>query len=44
MPFVAKMFGFSRVTEDMRKELLKAVELSVERGVVVKDGELLKNG
>lgn len=42
VPFVAKMFGFSRATEDMRKEILKAVDLSVDRGLVVREGEMLK--
>ena len=42
VPFVAKMFGFARATEDIRKEILKAVDLSVEKGMVIKDGELLK--
>jgi very-short-patch-repair endonuclease len=40
--FVAKMFGFARATEEMKKEILKAVDLSAEKGLVVKDGSLLK--
>lgn len=43
VPFVAKLFGFSRVTEEMRKDLLKVIELSVEKGMVVREGELLKS-
>jgi len=43
VPFVAKLFGFSRVTEEMRKDLLKVIELSVEKGMVVKEVELLKS-
>ena len=43
VPFVAKMFGFARVTEEMKKEILTAVELCVEKGMVSRDGELLKS-
>lgn len=42
LPFIARLFGFSRVTEEMRRELHKAVDLSVEKKMVVKEGELLK--
>jgi hypothetical protein len=43
VPLVARMFGFTRSTEEMRREILKVVELSVDKGMVVKDGELLKS-
>ncbi len=42
VPLVARMFGFARSTEEMRKDILKAVEMSVEKEVVTKDGDLLK--
>jgi len=39
---VAKLFGFTRVTEDMRKFLSAAIEYALEKEVVVKDGVFLK--
>ncbi|MBV7529439.1 DUF3320 domain-containing protein [Chitinophaga sp. sic0106] len=42
VPFMAKMFGFSRVTEDMRTEFLKGIVASVENNVVQMDGDYLK--
>ncbi|MEX2592624.1 MAG: DUF3320 domain-containing protein [Anditalea sp.] len=41
-PLIAKIFGFSRVTEEMRKFLLESIEASVSEGIVGKDGEFLK--
>ena len=41
-PLVAKLLGFSRVTEEMRNELLGAIEGSIVKGLVQKDGELLR--
>ncbi len=43
IPIVAKLFGFGRVTEDMKKELLEAVKVAIANGLVGQDGELLKN-
>ncbi|RYY83807.1 MAG: DUF3320 domain-containing protein, partial [Chitinophagaceae bacterium] len=40
--FISRMFGFSRVTEDMREEILKAIRESLELKKIQKDGELLK--
>ncbi|RZJ76018.1 MAG: DUF3320 domain-containing protein [Flavobacterium sp.] len=42
VPLVAKLFGFSRVTEEMKKELLAAIELNISSGHIKKEGELLK--
>ncbi|WP_143307389.1 DUF3320 domain-containing protein [Chitinophaga vietnamensis] len=42
VPFIARMFGFSRVTEEMKTELLKAIDINVENKIVQRDGELLK--
>ncbi|GGH63118.1 DNA polymerase III delta prime subunit/very-short-patch-repair endonuclease [Filimonas zeae] len=42
IPLVAKMLGFFRTTEEMRKEILKAVEFSILNGIVKQDGELLQ--
>ncbi|HEX8549888.1 MAG TPA: DUF3320 domain-containing protein [Cytophagaceae bacterium] len=42
VPLVARMFGFARATEEMKKEIMKALELSVGEGMVVRDGGLLK--
>jgi very-short-patch-repair endonuclease len=42
VPLIAKMFGLSRVTEEVRKDLLNAIEMSTGRGMVIKDGDYLK--
>jgi superfamily I DNA and/or RNA helicase/very-short-patch-repair endonuclease len=42
VPFIAKLFGFSRVTEDMREEILNAVRSSLASNRILRDGELLK--
>jgi very-short-patch-repair endonuclease len=42
VPFVAKMFGFGRVTEDLRNDLLTIIQQSVDKGFVKKEGGLLK--
>jgi len=42
VPLIAKLFGINRVTEDVRKELSTAIDLTLARGIVVKDGEYLK--
>ncbi|MBG6233793.1 hypothetical protein IWX76_000348 [Pedobacter sp. CAN_A7] len=42
IPMVAKLFGFARVTEDLRKFLSAAIEHAVEKRVVLIDGEFLK--
>jgi hypothetical protein len=40
--FIAKLLGFSRVTEDMREEILNAVGSSLASNRILKDGEFLK--
>jgi very-short-patch-repair endonuclease len=40
--FVAKLFGFARVTEEMRKEILKSIDDVVQKGTVLRDGDFLK--
>jgi hypothetical protein len=42
VPLIAKLFGINRVTEDVRKELSGAIDLTLARGIVVKDGDYLK--
>ncbi|HVI45816.1 MAG TPA: DUF3320 domain-containing protein [Chitinophaga sp.] len=42
VPFIAKMFGYSRVTEDMKEEILKAIDISVGNSIVQQEGDLLK--
>jgi hypothetical protein len=42
VPIIARLFGFSRVTEEMKKDLLVALEENVSKGMISKDGELLK--
>lgn len=43
VPLIAKLFGFSRVTEEMKKELLAILEQAVNAGVIKKEGELLRD-
>lgn len=40
--FIAKVLGFSRVTEDLKNDILHHIDLSLEKGSVVEDGEFLK--
>jgi len=42
VPLIAKLFGVNRVTEDVRKDLGIAIDMSVGRGIVIKDGDYLK--
>ncbi|MBO9683052.1 MAG: DUF3320 domain-containing protein, partial [Flavisolibacter sp.] len=42
VPFIAKLLGFSRVTEDMKEEILNAIRGSLTANRIVRDGELLK--
>lgn len=42
VPFIAKMFGYSRVTEEMKEEILKAIDVSIANNVVQQEGDLLK--
>ena len=42
VPVVAKMFGFLRVTEEMRLGIIEAIDFSVEKKIIIKDGNLLK--
>ncbi len=39
---VGKMFGFFRVTEEMKEEILEVVQLAVQNKIIKQDGELLK--
>jgi very-short-patch-repair endonuclease len=42
VPLIARLLGFSRVTEDMKQELLQAVEQSIQEGVIMLDGDWLR--
>lgn len=42
VPFVARLFGITRITEDMRNELLLVIEEMVTQKTILKEGELLK--
>jgi very-short-patch-repair endonuclease len=42
VPFIAKLLGFSRVTEDLKNDIMHAIDLSLEKKSIVKDGEFLK--
>jgi hypothetical protein len=44
VPFVARMFGITRITEDMRNELLQIIEKMVASKAIMLEGELLKVG
>nr|WP_294785813.1 DUF3320 domain-containing protein [uncultured Flavobacterium sp.] len=39
---IAKLFGFARVTEDMRNHILQSIKKTVKSEIVKKDGEFLK--
>lgn len=41
-PFIAKLLGFNRLTEEIRKELLTAVELCLKEELIIKENDLLK--
>ncbi|BAV05968.1 AAA domain-containing protein [Filimonas lacunae] len=41
VPFVARMLGFSRTTEETRKEILKVIDISVDKRIIQKEGEVL---
>jgi hypothetical protein len=40
--FIAKMLGFARLTEDLKNDILHHIDLSLEKGSVIEDGEFLK--
>ncbi|AHM62896.1 DNA/RNA helicase [Flammeovirgaceae bacterium 311] len=42
VPLIARLFGFSRVTEDIKQELLQAIEQSLQERVIVQDGAWLR--
>jgi len=42
VPLIARLFGFNRVTEEMKKELLVTLEHNVNTGKIRKEGDLLK--
>jgi very-short-patch-repair endonuclease len=41
-PLVARLFGFARVTEEMKKDILDVMDGMVAEGVIVREGELLR--
>lgn len=43
VPFVAKMFGFSRVTEDMRKHILDEINVCLKNGKIVEASGFLSS-
>jgi len=44
VPFIARLFGFARVTEDLKNDLLHAIDLSIAKETVILDGEFLRLG
>ncbi|KAA9345556.1 DUF3320 domain-containing protein [Adhaeribacter soli] len=42
IPLVAKRLGFNRVTEDVRNNILQAVNLSLQNGRIQQEGDLLR--
>ncbi|BFO67393.1 hypothetical protein KCF3NO3_33760 [Chryseobacterium sp. KCF3-3] len=43
VPLVSKLFGFSRVTDDIKKRVFEAVEYSLQKKHIYKDGQFLKS-
>jgi very-short-patch-repair endonuclease len=43
MPFIAKLFGFSRLTDEMKKELSRGITHALVSGSVKQEGELLRS-
>lgn len=42
VPFIARMFGMTRITEDMRNELLQIIETMITQNAIHRDGGILK--
>jgi very-short-patch-repair endonuclease/DNA polymerase III delta prime subunit len=42
IPVIAKTLGFARVTEDLKNDLIIAVQRSLDHGIIQQDGEWLK--
>jgi len=42
VPLIAKIFGYSRVTEDMRRSILESINYAIESQKITKDGDFLK--
>jgi len=42
IPFIAKMFGYSRVTEDMKNDIMKIINKALDHKIIYQDGEYLK--
>ncbi|ASZ10360.1 DUF3320 domain-containing protein [Chitinophaga pendula] len=42
VPLIAKLFGFTRVTEEMKLTILEHLQKAVDQQVVIEDGEWLK--
>lgn len=42
VPLIARLFGFNRVTEEIRKELSGIIDAGVDKGIIIKDGAYLK--
>lgn len=40
-PYIARLLGFARVTEEMRNEILTHINTALEQKLIVQDGELL---
>lgn len=39
---IAKLFGFSRLSEEMKNDILDLIALSIQEGLVLPDGEWLR--
>jgi len=42
VPLISKIFGYSRVTEDMRASILESIKYAIESEKITKDGDFLK--
>jgi very-short-patch-repair endonuclease len=40
--FVARLFGFSRVTEDMKEDILQVIQKSIDQQIIRQEGDFLK--
>jgi superfamily I DNA and/or RNA helicase/very-short-patch-repair endonuclease len=43
VPFIGKLFGFSRITEEMREEILASIKKTIAKKKILKDGNVLKH-
>ena len=42
VPFIAKMLGFARVTEDMKTDILEIIQRCIDQKLIYREGQFLK--